>query len=410
MIEDPKSADNPFVSKVISARNLQGQSVNEQSNQTLPLLYTRLDYSRQLLIVERSGLLDNLRQWVDYNKPDSQLLISDPETGRFVANLRWNPREIKRRGVYDEVGIACITRTEADLTQFRSWRIDWDRFRSFTDTYSEPTNFLLIWGQRANIYRYNPNGELLESVYRMIDESVPGNGEASYEQVEIKKLFLQKPLWDLLEPFSFRKETKAICSLIGRKLPSVDIDSDEDIEMILLQGEAKLDFVFADPFETNIKALLRKIRESRLKSNQVVEQALIQAINNPYLRYISEDGVRSPYFRDDGKNTFYLLGNLESKIVTRMERQRQARIDRLLKSSKKSEWQKAVVLTETEELLDDLYDEEDYTELEAEDSSTEGYDEPYYHEHPVHDLDGGCSEGKDGYEYHDPHCTESNLD
>lgn len=400
MIENPKSAD-PFVLRVISARNLQEKPVNEQLDQDLPFFYTRLGYPRQLLIVERAGILDNLRQWADYNKPNSQLLISNPETGRFVANLRWNPREIKGREVYDEVGVAYISRVEANLIQFRAWRA-WNEDRSFTETYSEPTNFLLIWGQRVGIVRYNPNGKLLESVYKIVEERVP---------YKVEKIFLQEPLNSLLDPISFREQIKATCSLIGKRRPIVNIESDEDIEMILLQGEAQLDFISLDPFETNIKAALKKIREKRLTTSQMVEQALIQAINTPYLRYASEEGVRSPYFRDDGKNTFYLLDNLESKIATLMERQRQARIDELLKPSVKPKKQMVMVLTETKELLDDLYDLEadDHNSLEA-DNEDHVEDEPYYHAHPVHDLDGGCSEGEDGYEYHDNHCEESNLD
>jgi hypothetical protein len=253
--ETSQSPEKSFVHQVEIAREIEEEDKKNE-------------YAFQLFLLEKMGIFDKLAEWAEFKQPDYKGALSKPNSGRFVANLRWNFREIEGQKVCDEVGIAYIGEIDTPLIEYKVHSHDDDEMPCEDyELHHERADFFLIWGTRPRIIRYLPHGEVREAIHKLVDED---NMES-----------FGMGIWD-------RQMTRLITSDEVHLMEAVDYE------------------------ET-----MRKLQDARTDSYKHFEEALIWALNNPMARLNPTEKIRSPFREKIGQDPTNIFEKLERRIRRR---------------------------------------------------------------------------------------------
>src|SRR3972149_8691624 len=176
-----------------------------------------------------------------------------PNSGRFVANLRWNFREIEGKKICDEVGIAYIGEIESPLIGYKVYSCDDDEMPCEDyEIHYERADFFLIWGSRPRIIRYFPHGEVKEAIQKLVDENMKSFG----------------------------------IDILDRQLVRT-VMSDDGINIL---------------GAVDHKGTMQKLQNARAESYKHFEETLIWALNNPMVRLNPNDKLHSPFREKIGQD------------------------------------------------------------------------------------------------------------
>jgi len=250
--------EKPFTQKVLEAKEDEDREKKEE-------------YIFQQFLLQEMKVLPNIVEWGKQH-PDFELVTSEENTGRFVACLRWNFREIQGRKVCNEVGICYLGYIETPIIEYKEQvPDDNDIDEEVRSIHFEKADSFLIWGTRPRIVRYFPHGEVEKAIDALADM------DKNWAE---RSAMTDKAFDRHVERFGSNTRLHVSCL----------IDSEETEQ---------------------------DLQTARVKSGKRFEDVLIWALNNPRTRIHPKYPINSPFRGDIGLNTQELFDRYERRLRSR---------------------------------------------------------------------------------------------